>query len=47
LTSIGSGSGTRRFLIAFADDPQHSLGVINIADVNLSRLADAQATGIH
>jgi hypothetical protein len=34
-------------LIAFADDPQHSLGVINIADLNLRRLADAQATGIH
>ena len=34
-------------LVAFADDPQHSLAVIDIADRNLGRLADAQATGIH
>jgi hypothetical protein len=34
-------------LVAFANDAEHSFGVLDIADLNLGRLADAQATGIH
>jgi hypothetical protein len=34
-------------LVAFANDAEHSFGVLDIADLNLGSLADAQATGIH
>ena len=34
-------------LVAFANDAEHSFGVLDNADLNLGRLADAQATGIH
>jgi len=39
--------GHPAFLVALADHAKQSLGALDIADLDLGRLANAQATGIH